>query len=403
MVFAFAACAPFAASARTPAAGTVITAQAYVEYQPAGIAQVERANSNAVRANVLPVESLVLTTPQNVNRPPNAVATLGHLLTNTGNLTSSYSLNLLPGGAGCPATTFNLTSLRLVRDANGNGVADAADPVLPLGTAGALQLAAGESASLLVQGMTPNSGSGTGCIVLSATTALQAQTASNVDLVQLSNAAIVTLSKSASYSGVMQPNVSVIQFDIRASNIGVQGAVGTPTVAPAATPIMVDGVARTLLLVRDVIPTGLQYVAGSLASAAGDAVRLFRLPGDPPFNYRAAGDDASAVEVAIGIPTGIVADGSMSMRFSAKVMAGAPDYVVNEAQSYYYDGAVSARAGSNTAVVPITAARIGLAKAAGPVTANFDANGVPDGTGSPACGSIGVRYRRARSPRRNVH
>lgn len=382
MGLAFAACAPVAAFAKTPAAGAVITAQAYVEYQPFGIAQVERANSNAVRANVLAVESLVLTAAQNVNRPPNVTATLGHLLTNTGNLTSSYSLSLASGGTGCPATSFSLASLKLVRDINGNGVADAADPVLPLGAAGALQLAPGEAASLLVQGVTPNSSNGTGCVVLAATTALQAQSASNVDVVQLSNAAVVTLSKSASYAGVMQPDVSVVQFDIRASNIGVQDALGTPTVSPVATPIMVDGAARTLLLVRDVIPSGLQYVAGSLASAAGGALRLFRLPGDSPFNYRAGADDASAIEVAIGVPAGLVSDGSMSMRFSAKVLSGAPDYVVNEAQSYYYDGAASARAGSNTAIVPITAARIGLAKAAGPVTANFDASGVPDGTGT---------------------
>ncbi len=182
LALAIAACVPFTAVAKTPVAGTVIAAQAYVEYQTFGIAQVERASSNRVVANVLGVESLVLTAPQSVNRPPNVTATLGHLLTNTGNLTSSYSVSLVAGGAGCPATSFNLSALRLVRDINGNGVADAADPVLPLGTAGAFQLAPGESASLLVQGLTPNISNGTSCVVLTATTAVQVQTASNVDV-----------------------------------------------------------------------------------------------------------------------------------------------------------------------------------------------------------------------------
>lgn len=382
LALAFVACTPAAVWAKAPTAGTVIAAQAYAEYQPAGIAQLERVQSNTVLANVLSVESLVLSASQNVNRPPNATATLGHLLANTGNLASTYTLNLTAGGAGCPATTVNLASLRVVRDINGNGVADSTDPVVPLNAAGALQLASGEMASLLVQGFMPNAASGIACVVLTATTALQAQTASNVDVIQLSNAAVLTLSKSASFPGVMQPDVSVVQFDIRGSNIGVQDALGTPSVTPVATPIVVDGTPRTLLLVRDLIPNGLQYVMGSLSSSANGALRLFRLPGDAPFSYRTTADDASAVEVAIGVPGGIVADGSMAMRFSAKVLSGAPDYVVNEAQGYYNDGAASARAGSNIAIVPITASRIGLAKAAGPVTPNFDASGLSDGTGT---------------------
>ena len=360
-------------------AGSVIVNKAYAEYVPSGYTQVEHVDSNPVQVTVQVVESLVLTRDQSVNRPPAVVSTLSHLLFNSGNVSSTYRFTLTSNGPRCPATaTAALGSLRLVRDVNANGVIDAGDSPMVLGTAGVLRLAPGESVDLLVEGVTPLLSSGSSCVVLSVTTDVQRISANNVDVISLSNAAVITLSKSASFSGIMTPGTTTVVFQINANNIGVQNAAAVATAD--GVPIVVNGVARTLLLVRDVIPVGLQYIPDSLQSQSLGALRLFRLANDPPFNYRTGADDASAVEVAIGIPAGLVRNGSLAMTLSTKLLADAPAYVVNDAQGYYDDGVALAKSSSNPVVVPVTPARIGLAKAAYIAVPQVNAAGVPDGT-----------------------
>ncbi len=61
-----------AAHAAPPPGGTVIRNVATATYVPAGLAQTETSSSNSVSANVLPVEALVLTQDQSVNRPPSS-------------------------------------------------------------------------------------------------------------------------------------------------------------------------------------------------------------------------------------------------------------------------------------------------------------------------------------------
>ena len=367
------------ATAAAALAGTVIVNKAYVEYVPSGYTQIEHVDSNPVQATVQVVESLVLTRDQSVNRPPAVVSTLGHLLFNSGNVSSTYTFTLTSNGARCPATaTAALGSLRLVRDINANGVIDAGDSPLVLGAAGALRLAPGASVDLLVEGVTPLLSAASACVVLNVTTDAQHVSANNIDVISISNAAVITLRKSASFSGIMIPGTTTVDFQINASNIGVQGAVAAAVAD--GVPIMVNGAARTLLLVRDVIPAGLQYVPGSLQSQALGALRLFRLPSDPLFNYRTGADDASAIEVAIGVPTGLVRDGSLAMTLSTKLLTDASDYVVNDAQGYYNDGSAIAKATSNPVVVPVTPARVGLAKAAHVAVPQVNASGAPDGT-----------------------
>ena len=113
---------------------------AKASYVPAGFAQTETSSSNSVVANVLAVEALVLTQDQAVTRPPATVVTLNHLLTNTGNVPSSYALGFANNAGGCAADTLDLSALRVVRDINNNGVVDPGDPVLPLGAPAVLAL-----------------------------------------------------------------------------------------------------------------------------------------------------------------------------------------------------------------------------------------------------------------------
>jgi uncharacterized repeat protein (TIGR01451 family) len=377
------------AHAAAPAGGTVLRNVATATYVPAGLAQTETSSSNSVVASVLPVEALVLTHDQSVDRPPATVVTLSHLLTNTGNVPSSYTIGLANNGAGCPADALDLSALRVVRDSNNNGVVDAADPVLPLGAGGAIALQPGETAALLVQGTVPATATGSACVVLSATTALQKLSAVNRDTVTAGDVAVLSLTKSASYPGLVVPGSTRIDFTVSGTNIGARDARPGNTAAPAGTPVLVNGTPTALLLVRDLVPAGTRYIAGSLQSTAAGAVRLFRLPGDADFSYRTV-DDASAVEVAIGVPAPLARNASIAMQFAVQVKADQTGDIRNTAQGYYNDGVAPAVSPSNTVVITSSQNRIGVAKAASTPRMNHGADGQLDGTATVSF-SVNVR------------
>ncbi|MBP7566749.1 MAG: DUF11 domain-containing protein [Burkholderiaceae bacterium] len=378
------------AGAVAPRGGQEIRAQAWAEYLPSGMTQVARADSNVASVTVDAVAALQLSSSQSVRRPPGASLALSHLLTNTGNIPATYTLTLVqtgctaPSGASSPSPTFAVAAPQLWRDANNNGVIDTgADTAIASG--GSLTLAPGESASVLLGGSIPTTvASGNwACLSLAASDTAHAQNASNQDTVVVGNTAALTLAKTAAYPGIIVPGTSEIQFQIDGQNVGAQAAAGSGSAAGST--VLVDNVPVTLLLLRDKIPAGMVYVAGSLASPAlaqPGALRLFRLASDPQFSYRqgAANDDASMAEVAIGLPLGLPAGTAMRMSFKTRVTAGISGSVVNGAQAYYNDGAGVASASSNSVVIPVVAARMGLAKAAGALTPGYDGNGAYDGT-----------------------
>lgn len=360
-------------------AGTVIRNVASATYVPAGFTQVETADSNHVLVTVQAVEALSLTQDQNVVRPPSVQVTLNHLLTNTGNVRSGYTIGFVGNGAGCPTQILNLSALRVLRDLNNNGVADASDPVVTLGASGSITLQPGETAGLLVQGTLPASSAGSACVALTATTTAQATTASNRDIITVSNAAVLSLTKTASYPGVVVPGTTRIDFTITGTNIGAQDAQPVGMAAPANTAIVVNGAPINLVLIRDMIPAGTQYMPGTLQTTAAGAIRLFRLAGDTAFSYRTE-DDASAVEVAIGIPAAVVRNGTVALQFAVRAKADLNGDIRNIAQSYYLDGANPAVSPSNTVIIASSQGRIGVAKAASAPLLNQAANGELDGT-----------------------
>ncbi|MBO9644320.1 MAG: DUF11 domain-containing protein, partial [Pseudacidovorax sp.] len=371
-------CLPGGARAAAPG-GTVLRVVATATYVPAGYTQTETVSSNGVVLTVLPTEAISLTQDQSITRPPGMQVALSHLLINTGNVRSSYTLGWANGGPGCPSSAaLGLGSLKLVRDVNGNGVVDAGEPVLALNTQGALTLDPGEYASLLAVGTMPTAASGAVCATLSATTALQGVSASNRDVIEIGNVAVLNLIKSASYTAPLQPGVSRIDYTVNGYNVGNQAAQATSAAVPANTPIVVSGSPVNAILLRDVIPAGTTYVAGSLQASMPGALRLFRLPGDAPFNYRnSAADDASAIEVAVALPAPatIAPNASFQMRLSTMVSAGAAaGNLLNTAQAYFNDGTQATYSASNTVPISMSPARIGVAEAAGLPRAN------PDGT-----------------------
>lgn len=382
------------AFAAPPAGGAILRNMASVTYVPGGYSQVETVASNEVRARIALVEALSLTLDQSVSQPPGVQVTLAHMLSNLGNVRSGYRLDWSNGGTACGNAPVSLDALKVVRDLNANGIVDAAEPAIALGTPDALSLAAGESATLLVQGRLPVLPTGEACLTLRATTSLQATSASNVDRIAIVDTAVLSLVKSAAFSGFAVPGASRIDFTITGTNIGAQDARAVAQ-GPGATAITVNGAPREVVLLRDPIPPGTQYVPGSLQSTAPGAMKLFRLASDAPTSYRggAGVDDASVVEVAIALPAPAVVarNASIRMSFAVKVDAATARDITNVSQAYFNDGARAAQSASNIVLIPLNGSRIGVAKAASrPVTGVAGQTGVAESTFSIRVRNYGV-------------
>ncbi|MEB0138203.1 MULTISPECIES: OmpA family protein [unclassified Undibacterium] len=376
----FALCVLATGAHATPApGGASISATATATYIPAGFTQPETVNSNTVQAQIQSVEALSLSPSQSLTRPPVSAVTISHLLSNTGNTSSSYTLSLANGGGTCPAGgALVVSGLKVVRDINNNGVVDPGEPTLTLNSAGVVTLAAGASMNLLISGTTPSQSSGVACVTLGALTALQSVSASSSDLITLGNNAALSLTKSASYSGLLIPGVSDIGFTVTANSQGSQIAQPNASAGALATAITVNGMPQSLILLSDVVPVGTQYNSASLQTNVTGALRLFRVAGDAPFNYRTSDAGAAAVEVAIGLAPGVPVPKIMTMNFSVRAMV--TGNISNTSQSYYFDGSNPVVVNSNTVVISSVLNSIGLAKAAGVPRSNVDANGNADGT-----------------------
>ena len=369
----------------SPAPGTRISAQAQAIYVVPGETAVKTIYSNTVIAEVLPVVSFKLVQDNSLQRPASTEVTFPHLLTNLGNVTSTYTFTY--DTIGCPTPNLGfLVVPGLYLDINGNGAVENGDRQLTMGSVGAVKLEPGESANLLVRGALPMAANGTAsCIRLVVAADNSKEQRQNIDKVAITSNAAVVLNKAVSYSGLAQPGITVVNYTINANNIGNSSAVPAANV-PDGTPILVDGQPRSLVLIRDVLPAGTQYVIGSLHTEVAGAWRLFRVVGDAPFSYHSepvsgvGRDDATALEIAIGLPASLPPNTAVSMDFKARLMVGAPALVNNTAWADFHDGAVPTETASNIAVVKTTGQTLGLAKAANVPMANVDANGASDGT-----------------------
>ena len=134
-VFALAALGANPAYAAGTLAGSTITNTVTVDYQVGGVAQTATAASDTFtvdRKVNLTVAEVGTTTTQ--VSPGQAAAVTTFQVTNLSNATLDFALAVAQqtGGAGAHANTdsFDATNVRIYRDANGNGVFDAADTLV---------------------------------------------------------------------------------------------------------------------------------------------------------------------------------------------------------------------------------------------------------------------------------
>jgi uncharacterized repeat protein (TIGR01451 family) len=344
------AAAGTAQSFAAPLAGTLIQNRAQATYLAAGATTPSLLFSNIVEVEVAPQEALTLTATQTLSRPVGAQAVSPHVLTNTGNAVSSYDL----AAANLGGDDFDLIGLTLVIDSNSNGVPDSTEPVVAPGPGADVALNPGTSVALLVVGSVPATASAgwSARVSLTATTILQGRSASNLDTVNVTAGAAISLFKSA--SNLAPAAGAQVQFTVRATNTG--NATAGPVASVGAQSVLVDGVPRTLFLIADAIPANTRYVSGSLATTLAGGQRLYRAPSDAPFAYRSA-EPATVAEVAVGHIGGLAQSSTAEMSFRVTIDPAFAGTIPNTGQSHYND-AVSPGATSvvsNTVLLTVVA------------------------------------------------
>ena len=239
------------AHAAAPAAGTNISNVASASYTDS-TGNTKTVSSNIVTTTVLPVASFTLIADRTANANANNQVSLSHTLTNTGNGSDTFTVNVADVTSG---DQYDFSNLKVYLDANKDGTPDSQTPVT------SVTLAAGESVNLIVQATTPTTGAGGGALsagdlgkltITAQSTLDSTLTATNTDTVKITSGAVISVIKSASVTAIDATQASAtareVEYKLVYQNTG-------NTTATAVT-------------VTDLLPAGLTYVAGS-AKLAG--------------------------------------------------------------------------------------------------------------------------------------
>jgi len=313
----FALAAPVGVAIAAPPAGTTIGNQATATYQDAA-SNTYTVSSNTVTTIVQQVASLTLTANGVRVAPPGGQAVFPHVLTNTGNGGDAFTL----GAVNNAGDDFDVTSLVLYADADGNGVPDNFTPVLTTGP-----LAAGASFRFVAVGSVPGTqanGDVSSVQVNAASTFDGGQTAFNTDQVTVSTNAVINFTKSVSAPSGASPS-GPYTYTLTYTNSGNATATG--------------------VRLTDLIPAGMTYVANSGRWSATGATVLSDADttdthGTGPairWNYNESTPGAVTAIVS-AVPSGQ----SGTITFNVNVNPALPPQVLNNAARFAYnDGAAN--------------------------------------------------------------
>lgn len=308
--------APVGTAQSAPPAGTPIGNQASATYLDAS-ATPRTATSNLVTTIVQQVGSFTLTADGARTAAPGGQAVFPHTLTNTGNGTDDFPLTLVNQ----VGDDFDLTGLAIYADANGDGVPD---NFTALATTGSL--AAGAVFRFVVAGSVPGTQIG-GQIARARISAIStfdgAQTAFNTDVVTVTGNAVISVTKAISQISGASPS-GPHTYTLSYSNTGNSTATG--------------------VLLTDLLPAGMTYVAGSGRwSVTGAAVLT------DGSNADAQGIAPNTVVYDYGVTTGntmtatiaqVVPGANGTLTFDVTVNSGLAPGTINNAATYAYnDGA----------------------------------------------------------------
>ncbi len=294
--------------------------------------------SNTVDIAVSALEALTLTADQTALIASGAPFTLSHVLTNTGNALTAYlvTASVAPGGA------FTPVNVQVVRDLNGNGQADAGEPVISAGAT--VSLAPGAHANLLITAQAPviSAPGQTAQLVIAAVSQLQGATAKNIDTVTLTSGAAVQVTLAASASSTLPG--STFSLTATASNNS------SATAAPVS--ISLNGMPASLFVLRIPIPANVIFAA-ALASTTSGAQTLYHVLGAPANSYVTAVPAAADVDaVAWGLAS-LPRGSSLQGEFSMTTNANAAGTITAIAYADWIDQAAPLSTASNTVLLSL--------------------------------------------------
>jgi trimeric autotransporter adhesin len=299
-----------------PAAGTVIGNQAAATYTD-GSSVTRTATSNTVTTVVQQVAALTIASTQSKTAGPGAPVSFAHTIRNTGNGSDSFNLT-----AANIAGNFNFTGLAIYADANCDGIADNMTPITSIGP-----VAAGANACVVVQGTVPGTALAGHFGNLTITAASQftpATTAANTDTIEVTANAVINVSKSLSAASG-NPGSGPYTFTLSYTNTGSNAA--------------------TNVVLRDAVPSGMTYVAGSGRwSVSGATALTDAAAGDPSgvaYDY-----NITNVGSVTAVITSIAPNTSGNLTFQVNIGATqAPGVINNTAYVCYNDGVGQVPAG----------------------------------------------------------
>jgi uncharacterized repeat protein (TIGR01451 family) len=321
--------------AAAPPAGTSIGNQASATYTDASNTP-RTATSNVAVTIVQQVSSFVLTTDGQAKfAAPGGQVYYPHTLVNTGNGTDTFTL----AAANAGGDNFDLNSLVLYADANGDGLPDNAIPITGTGP-----LAAGATFKFVAVGIVPGTETPGAVSVITITaagtaTASPAPPASNTDTTTVTGNAVINVTKALD------------------SNSGAAGS-GPYTIT--LTYNNSGNNTATNLTLLDLIPAGMTYVTNSARWSITGGTALTDGDGD----LQGTAPDTIAYDFGItaaGRVTAVIArvqpGQSGTLSFQVRIAPGTPAGAINNTASYNYDPGTGTPVGpfnSNTAQFTVT-------------------------------------------------
>lgn len=296
--------------AAAPPAGTQIGNQASATYTDSqGVAHT--VTSNIVQTTVQQVAALTLVATASQNATPGSVVYYPETLTNTGNGTDTF--NLTTGNAGA----FTMANVQIFAD-NGSG-----QPTGPAITSSGA-LGSGASFKFVVVATLPNTataGQSNTLTLTAASTFNAAVTANLTDTTTVTNNAVVTVSKSIS---------------------AASGAAGSGPYTYTLTYTNTGNSTATNLTLGDVIPSGLNYVAGSARWSVTGATALSDAggtSGTSPNTLTSSYTGGSATWTATIAQ--VTAGQSGTVSFQVNVAAATAAGTINNTATFSYNGGAS--------------------------------------------------------------
>jgi large repetitive protein len=327
------------AHAATPVAGVRINNQAKATFFDTSAGFFATLNSNTVVVIVQPVEAVQIRPAQTFIRSPGSFAVLPYRVTNSGNVSATYTLTF----SNAAGDNFDVSGLTLYQDTNGNGVVDTGEPVLAPGAT--IALAPGQGFNLVLQGQIGAAVplGQTALVNFTATSLAQGATRTVTDSLVTALGASMALQKTV--SRLVAAPLDVLTYTLTAQNTGSATATGIP--------VSVDGNAAELVVVRDPIPANSAFVS---LGAPGVGVRLYHTAGVDANIYTSTPPADLASVDAVGFGFAKIDAGQTVVRsFDVKINANASGDIVNRAKVGFNDGlsAGAASVDSNQTVTTV--------------------------------------------------